>query len=57
MRRGRGDSQYELVVDVLRGFAKLKKIQKSKKNWIELNPPTHPPIQIGVFFGNSSLNF
>ena len=24
----------------LRGFAKLKKFKKSKKNWIELNPPT-----------------
>ena len=31
----------------LRGFTKLKKFQKSlKKTWIELNPPTHPPIQI-----------
>ena len=36
----------------VRGFAKLKNSNNPKKNWIELNPPTHPPIQIFLFFGN-----
>ena len=42
-----------MIIQVtLRGFAKLKQFQKSKKIWMELNPPTHPPIQI--FFGGKS---
>ena len=40
----------------LRGFAKLKKFKNPKKNWIELNPPTHPPIQF-FFFGNPSVTW
>ena len=39
--------QVSLVVKhALRGFAKLKFFQKSKKNWIELIKPTHPPSKL-----------
>ena len=35
----------------LRGFAKLKKIQKiQKKIWMDLTPLTHPPTPIQTFF-------
>ena len=39
----------------VRGFAKLNKSQKSKKNWIELTPPIHPPSKL--FFGYPSLTW
>ena len=41
------------VVRILRGFAKLKKFKKSKKNLDRAqptHPPTHPPIQIYIFW-------
>ena len=39
-----------------KGFAKLKKFQKSqKKTWIELTPTHPPPIQ--KKFGNPSLTW
>ena len=42
----------------LRGFAKLIFFSKSpKKNWIEFNPPTHPPIQFIFIFGNLSVTW
>ena len=37
---------WSVVVLTFRGFAKLKKFQKSKKNWIELTPPTHPSSKL-----------
>ena len=39
------------------GFAKLKKFhfQKSKRNWIELTPPTHPPSTFYFLETHSSL--
>ena len=42
------------TVNGVRVFAKLKKFQKSKKTWIELTPPTHPPSKL---FWNPSLTW
>ena len=42
----------KVVLHIVRGFAKLKKIQK---NWIDLTPPT--PVQTSSFFGNQSLTW
>ena len=38
------DGQHQTLLDRegITGFAKLKKFQRFKKNWIELTPPTHP---------------
>ena len=38
-----------------KGLCKLKKFQKSKRNWIELTPPTHP--HPNFCFGNPSLTW
>ena len=48
------DKDYEVYKEALRGFAKLKKFQKSKNN-LDRAQPTHPPIQIFFFFGNPSV--
>ena len=39
----------------IRGFAKLKTFQKSKKNWIELTPLTHP--HPNFVLGNPTLTW
>ena len=43
-----------MILMMFKGFAKLKKFQKSKKTWMELTPPTHPPSKL-FCFGNPSL--
>ena len=46
---------FDYLTYLLRGFAKLKKFQKSKKN-VDRAQPTHPPpIQFFFFFGNPSV--
>ena len=51
-------SKAQQTLGVIRGFAKLNKFQKSKKTWIELTPPTHPPPPPSkLCFGNQSLTW